>query len=192
MELLESGELLTEGKVVEMALRAKAKYYLRSFGLTCIFESTSNDDLKYVWGTKSDMPSELYPLLVELAEKEVAEMQKKLNVGYEEDNDFKELKTPEEREQYILNQKYMMEMTPKQFWMMLNGIKNETVYDCPLYNRSIEDTECYEVQAVRGASLRMDALLTEERFNLNEADKHCDQCLFNQLPKQNVKTDKIK
>ncbi len=47
-------------------------------------------------------------------------------------------------------------------------------HNCPLYNRSIYWSECYEVQDVRGDD--MDMSLAIEPFDIDEADKICEKC----------------
>ena len=92
----------------------KAKYYLSNFGMSCVLESTSNDDLKYVWGERSDMPSELYPILVKLAEEEAAELQRSF-ISEALEEDLREAETEEEREYVISDIKRYKEMTPREF-----------------------------------------------------------------------------
>ena len=104
-------------------LLAEAKDYLGRFGLTCVFESTSADDLRSVWGSDLGMPPELYPLIVKLAEEEVAEMQKGLDEDYENEDDYKELETQEERDEYVNELKRLKALSPKDFWMWFNGSK---------------------------------------------------------------------
>ena len=104
---------------------SEARYYLRSFGLSCIFESTSNVDLKYVWGKKSDMPAVLYPMVVKLAEEEAARFQKELCDKLSDPNDpiddEHEIETPEEVSDRLEMVARWREMTPRDFWMKING-----------------------------------------------------------------------
>ena len=62
VESTRGGEKVQEGEHEQSQeeLLREARYYLRRFGTSCVLESTSNDDLKYVWGKKSDMPPELF------------------------------------------------------------------------------------------------------------------------------------
>ena len=112
-------------RIQEEELERILKGYLSRFGTTCIFESTSNDDLKYVWGEKSDMPPELYPLLVELAEKEIVDLMKIHFKDEPDQDDIDECETPEEVEQLIKDHETMKSMSPREFWMLFNGPRNK-------------------------------------------------------------------
>ena len=112
-------EQIQDNKLLE-----EAKYYLRSFGRTCIFESTSNDDLEYVGGEKSNMPPELYPLVVELANQSAAEFQKEVCEGlsYDDSEDTDdEPETPEEKQTRLEAVEEWKKMSPKEFWLMMFG-----------------------------------------------------------------------
>ena len=93
----------------------RAKYYLNDLGMSCVLESTSNADLKYVWGEKSDMPSELYPILVRLAEEEAAELQRSC-ISEALPADLKEATTEEEKEMIPSEIERLRKLTPREFW----------------------------------------------------------------------------
>ena len=97
---------------------AEASRYLKSYGITCVIESTCVEDLKTVWGSTLDMPPELYPILVELAEREIISMQQSMQ---EYDYCSEDLNTKEERENILKTVAELSNMSPKEFW--LNGIK---------------------------------------------------------------------
>ena len=122
---VKGGRQVQEGEHQESQkeLIREARYHLSNFGISCVLESTSNDDLKYVWGKKSDMPSELYPILVRLAEEEAAELQRLVIYDFEED--LKEATTEKEREMIISEIKIRKEMTPREYWEESNRQINE-------------------------------------------------------------------
>ena len=51
-------------------------------------------------------------------------------------------------------------------------------FNCPLLNRSIDVSECYDIQAVRTHLLKSECATT---FNALTADTLCENCSFNQL-----------
>ena len=58
-------------------------------------------------------------------------------------------------------------------------MSDEKKYKCPLVNRDMWDSECYDIQMVRNGFIK--PVVLEFIFNKMEADKLCANCFFNQL-----------
>jgi hypothetical protein len=55
----------------------------------------------------------------------------------------------------------------------------EQSYTCPLVNREMWDSECYEVQLVRSHFIKESVM--DFQLDRKKADKLCERCPFNQL-----------
>jgi len=58
-------------------------------------------------------------------------------------------------------------------------VYDEKNYTCPLVERVLWDSECYDIQMVRSGFIKPDVL--DFILNKPEAIKHCESCPFNQL-----------
>ena len=113
MQKRESKETVNSDRMNE------AKEYYDRFGLSCVFGSTGPHDLRTVWGSDLGMPPELYPLLVELAEKEATEVKRDFFIALQDEP--KSPMTPEEEMEYQEEIQRLRDLSPREFWA--NGEK---------------------------------------------------------------------
>ena len=58
-------------------------------------------------------------------------------------------------------------------------MSDEKKYNCPLVNRDIWDSECYDIQMVRNGFIK--PVILEFTLDKIKADILCANCFFNQL-----------
>jgi len=64
-----------------------------------------------------------------------------------------------------------------------NFLTDPETYECPVLVRKTCMGECYDIQMVRGRSVKKEILnYLDHEFDFEKADEFCEDCPYNQLP----------